>query len=131
MAWEFARRYKHWFGAYSFGIIALGVMCNVLNTLGDITLKKGPVKDSRSSSPVEDAEEEDEEEVGLPAAVAEDGEGALDEPWDAKDEAGELSIGEVAVALCETDEGCVLDGGGVRLADCVVAHDSRGRMEAR
>ena len=60
MAWEFSRRYKHWFGAYSFGIIALGVMCNVLNTLGDITLKKGPVKDSRSSSPVEDAEEEDE-----------------------------------------------------------------------
>ena len=59
-----------------------------------------------------ETEENDEEDISLEATIANYGEGALDDVGNAKDEGGELRIGEVAIALCETDEGGVFDGGG-------------------
>lgn len=69
-----------------------------------------------------DAKENDKEEVGLDTAVAEDGEGTLDKPWDTEDECCEVSVGEVTITLCEADEGCVLYGGGVCDGDRVGGH---------
>ena len=63
-----------------------------------------------------DTEENDEEDISLEATIANYGEGALDDVGNAKDEGSELRVGEVAIALGETDEGGVFDGGGV--GDC-------------
>ncbi len=96
------------------GDVLLDVAAGELDLLvlaGAVGAHDCPVGDSDG-----EAEEEDEEEVGLEAAMGDDGEGALDEPGDAEDEGGELVVGEVAVALREPDERCIFNGGGV--GDC-------------
>ena len=112
------------------GDVLLDIAARKLDLLvdtGTVRAHDGPVGGGDG-----DAEEKDKEDVGLEAAVAKDGEGALDEPGDAKDEGGELGVGEVAIALGETDEGGVLDGWGVGDFDRVGRHDARhGRLGER
>lgn len=62
LAWDFGMRYKYIPGGNSFAIIALGVICNVLEGLGELRKPKGSGSGARSSSPEADAEDEDEPE---------------------------------------------------------------------
>ena len=57
-----------------------------------------------------DTKHDDEEDIGLETAAVDDGENALDDKGHAEDEDGEVCVGKVAVSLCETHEGRVLDG---------------------
>ena len=92
------------------GDVFLDVTARKLDLLvlaGAVHAHRSPVRDGDG-----DTEKDNEEDVCLEAAMAEDRQSALDEPWDAEDEASKLGVGEVAVALGEADEGGIFDGGG-------------------
>ena len=109
------------------GDVFLDVTARKLDLLvlaGAVHAHRGPVRDGDG-----DTEKNDKEDVCLEAAMAEDRQSALDEPWDAEDEGGEVEVVEGAVALCEADEGRVLDGGCVCLCDGEGGHVHAGRRD--
>lgn len=64
---------------------------------------------------------DEEEEVGLEATAVYNGEDTFDEPWNTNNENCELGVREVAITLCQTDEGGIFYG-----RDIGDAHWSKG-----
>jgi hypothetical protein len=71
-----------------------------------VNAHKGPVTDSRGCTKYEK-----QEQVGFETTILDDGSEGFDNIRDDKDEDGQMDVAKRTIALCETDEGRILDSG--------------------
>lgn len=83
------------------GVLDLIVLAGILAGQHDLLILPGAIDghDSPVGDGDGDAEEGDEEPVGVEPAAVDEGDEPLDDPWDAEDEPGERDVGEGPVAL--------------------------------